>query len=151
MKVLAFKMLTRELYYVLLKKEKNNLSIISKECIKIPQSHDTASFTDWAETQFGLIIERYNPDKIVYKLSTGLDRHEQIFHIYFGLGLLNYVAFNKSIEIRHIAPQSIRPTNFNLHKTVKLDDYIKSLFPNQDTPWNTNIREVVACALLEKK
>jgi len=151
MKILGFKLVTNEMFSVLMEDSESGNTILSKENIVFPKNQNIPQFTDWSETQFGLLVDRYEPDKIIYKLSPGLEKHDQIFHVNFGLGILNYVAFIKSLEIRPIPPQSLRPTSFGLNRGDKLDHYIKSIFPDEDTPWNANIRDVVSCILAELK
>lgn len=147
-RVSAFKLVTRELCFVTLEGDKVSPELITHDVIPFPLSLDPPTFTDWAETKFGLLLDQVSPNQIIYKLSNGLQRNEQIFHIYYGLGILNLVAKKKNINIRHISPSSIRPKAFGLKKTDDVDMYIQSLFSNPGSPWNKNIREAVAIAIL---
>ncbi|MBC8484963.1 MAG: hypothetical protein H8D45_02870 [Bacteroidetes bacterium] len=151
MKIIGFKLQKNEMFFVIAEKNSKEIKIIDKEKISFPTNLDIPAFTNWIETQFKLIIDKSKPDKIIYKLTTELRKHDQIFHIYFSLGILNLISFKKTIQIKHVAPQSLRPKAFGLANDQSIDDYICKLFKNELTPWNKNIREIVSCVILNFK
>ena len=78
-KVCGFKLVGREMYMASLEGAREAPILVAKESITFPSNQTPGQFTDWAETQFDLILNREKPCQITYKLPTGLDRHQQIF------------------------------------------------------------------------
>lgn len=148
-KVCGFKLVGKEMYIAALEGTRATPVLVAKESITFPSNLNPGQFTDWAETQFDLILSREKPCQITYKLPTGLNKHQQIFSVYFGLAMLNFVAYRKGIPIRHVAPQSLRPRAFGLERLANIDNHIKVLLGPQGHPWNANIREAASVALLE--
>lgn len=148
-RVSAFKIVTREIVLVTLEGNKNVPILVTHDVIRCPTTLKAPEFTDWAETQFGLLLDKEGPDRIVYKLSSGLQKHEQIFRIYFGLGVLNLVAKRKGIPIRHISPNSVRPKAFGLGAGGDIDQHVQLLFGALQPPWNKGVRETAALAILD--
>jgi hypothetical protein len=149
--VSGFKFHSGEAHFVTLKGTKTSPVLVTHETVPFPKGQSPEEFVDWATTQLELILMREKPERIVYKLTGGLEKHSQIFGVYFGLAILNLIAFRTGIEIRHRAPNSIRPKAFGLSKEDSVDDFIKDLFGTQESPWNANIREAASIALLELK
>lgn len=145
--VLGFKFTSTNLNCALVRRNQNNIDLIEKEAYEIPHNQSPGEFADWAETQIDLIVQSFSPDQIRYKLTTGLQRHEQICRIYFGIAILNLAAFKSQIQISHITPSQLRATAFGLPRGANVDQFISNSFPNQVHPWNSNIREAVAIAM----
>lgn len=148
MRVTAFRLLSNQMCIVTLEGARDAPQIIANDKIVFPSNHTPEQFTIWAETQFDLILNREEPSLVTYKLTSGLLRYNQIFSIYYGLGILNLICGKKGIDIKHIAPQRIRPKAFGLPENGNIDTFIKNLF-SPGSPWNKCVREAAALALLE--
>lgn len=146
-RLLGIKFTSTSLHCALIEGNRDNVVLIGKESYGIPHNQSPGEYADWAETQIDLIIQQFSPDQIIYKLTTGLHRHEQIFRIYFGIAILNLIAFKFQIPIGHLTPTQLRATAFGLPRGAIVDQYISNSFPNQESPWNANTREAVAIAL----
>lgn len=144
--VLGFKYNSKCASWAKLQKADDEFMLLDKGVETFPKKQETSEYTEWAYTHFELLIQRQSPDYIVYKLTSSLDKHEQIFHIYYGLGILNLIARKQDIPIEHIAPQSLRPQYFGLNKSDSLDSYISEYFGIQDSPWNKDVREAISVA-----
>lgn len=147
-RITAFKLTANEMWMVTLEGTKQAPQIATKERVTFPSEQTPGQFTNWAETQFELILNRESPDLVTYKLTAGLKRHNQIFKIYFGLAIINLVCERKGISIKHTSPQALRPTAFGLPRNGNIDAHINNLF-SPGPPWNVSIREAAAMALLE--
>ena len=147
MTVFGIKFTSKCASWAKLHKNGERFEILEKAVERFPSKQKPCEFTEWANTHFDLLLERQSPNRIVYKLPAGLSTHDQIFHIYFGLAMLNFVARKQGIPIEHMAPQSLRPQLFGLSRLEKVDSYISDYFGEQDTPWNKDIREAVSVAL----
>jgi len=148
-RVCGFKFLSSEAHLATLEGTRASPILVTNQTVPFPQGQLPGQFADWAVTQFELILKRENPDRIVYKLTAGLDKHSQIFGTYFGLCILNLVAHRASIRIRHVVPTSVRPTAFGLARGDSIDKHIQNLFAPVAPPWNGNIREAASIALLD--
>jgi len=147
-KICGFKFNSKNAFLVTLEGTREIQNILTKEVLTFPSGQSPARFVEWALTQLELVLDHEKPHTIAYKLSASLDKHDQIFHIYFGLAMLNLAAQHREIPINHVAPQSLRPKAFGLAKLDSVDEYIKAKFSDQSSPWNANIREALSVALL---
>lgn len=145
--VLGIKFTSANLNCALVERIQDRIELIMKEVYVIPQNQSPGEFADWVDTQIDLIIQRFSPSEIRYKLTGGLQTHEQIFRIYFGIAILNLVAFKSQIQISHLTPSQLSATAFGLPRGASVDQFISSTYPNQESPWNSNIREAVAIAM----
>jgi len=147
-RVCGFKITSNDLFIVTLEGTRSAPVLVAKDSIRLPPNQTPGQFANWAETQLGLILEQEKPDLIIYKLTTPLFKHDQIFRIYFGIAILNLLAYRLRIDIRHLTPTQRQPTAFGLLKSDKVDRYIREFFGGQDSPWNFNVREAASIALL---
>ncbi len=147
-RVCGFRLKSKSAFVATVEGNRDNPILVSKENVPFPPDQKPEVFVEWALTQLRLILEREKPDEVAYKLTIGLDSHDQIFHVYYGLGMLNFAARENGIPIKHVAPQSLKPTAFGLPKSGSVDTHIINTFGTQETPWNADIREAVSVALL---
>ena len=144
---LGLKFSSTHIYSALVDMVNGNPTLPAKGDHTIPSNQTPGEFADWAETQIDLIVQASQPDQIRYKLTSGLAKHDQIFGIYFAIAILNLAAFKAQVPISYLTPTQLQATAFGLPRRTSLDAYISSLFPNQPSPWNSNVREAVAIAL----
>lgn len=115
---------------------------------KFPGYEETAEVLDWAETLFGNLLDRQRPDQIAYKLSRPLIRNEQIFRIYFTLGVLNLSAFRRKVFITHISEPGMRHTAFGLSKGSDIRQHMTDVLGHHGQYWNGDMLEAAAVAYL---
>lgn len=123
-------------------------NLTAHDVVALPKSLDPPDFANWAETTFGLLLDKEAPTRVVYKLSAGLQKNIQVFRIYFGLAILNLVAHKKRISIEHVSPTVVRPKAFGLPNSMTIDQHVQALFGDRATPWNAGVREAVAYGML---
>lgn len=138
-------------YWALLEGKKPNLTLLDKATVLLPKGSTPKDYMGWMVTSVETLIDKLSPTKIVYKLSRGFERTEQIQRIYFGLAAINYAAYRKKVVAVHVDPLSLKSQKMEMGWTnvVSLDDSVKTLFPNTPTPWNASIREAVYIAIRE--
>jgi len=146
-RVTALKFTTRGFSVVTLEGTRTTPTCVTNKALLYPTSHDTSRLMDWCETQFNLLIDQEIPDRVAYKLVTSLSAHDQIFHVYYALGVLHLVCHKKELEIQHVTPSSLSARCFGLQQGTDMDSYIASLFTGRPSPWNSEIRETALIAL----
>lgn len=147
-RVMGCKIVTNTLSVVVLGGTRSEPIYLKHQKISTPAIDEPAEYTTWSETQFGNLLTALRPDAVVYRLTTGLEKHEQIFRIYYGLGILNLVAHRMRIPISHISPQSMRPPSFGLPKDSDINSFLISVLGNHPPYWNGDVLEAAGAAFL---
>lgn len=147
-RVLGVKIVTGVISIVMLGGTRSHPEYLNHRRIVIPDGHKPSECVNWAESQFENLLTAEKPEIIVYRLTTGLEKHDQIFKVYFNLGVLNLVAYKHHIIANHLAPQSARPPAFGLSKNGNINEYLKAVLGDHPPYWNGDMLEAAAGAFL---
>ena len=114
MKSIGFNFTTNDFRYCVLEKKGNSVTFVEKEKITYPKALDVASTAGWLETQICLLLDKYAPNAVGYKLPLTLKSTKLIQNSIFPLGILNLCCNKKNIKIDHYTSQGINGTKFGL-------------------------------------
>lgn len=149
-RVIGFKVATTSISWVAVEGAKATPVYLGHDRIVTPKGDDPAELAGWAETVLAGVVDRLSPGVLVYRLAPPMGRltHNQIFRVYYPLGILNLVAHRRGIPISHIAPQSIQPSAFGLPKGSDISAHITRLLGDHPPYWNADMLDAAATAIV---
>ena len=146
MENIGFNFTTNDFRFAVLKGDKNNPILIDKNKIIYPQSMNIIQLTGWFETQINLLLDKYSPDNVGYKLSLSLTAVRQIQNSIFPLGILNLSCNNRGINITHFTSQGINATKLGLTKKDNVYDYVDKVIGIHKPYWDKATKDALLTA-----
>lgn len=135
--------------YAVLKRVKDNIELLEKNRIIVPDFNTESELMNWMETELDLLIKRIKPDKIAYRTSLNLNKMVQVVNIYYAQGILHLVAFKNEIGVMRYLSQSLTPNKLGLPKGTDLYNHIDERFGKKPPYWDKNMKEAVMICLFE--
>lgn len=100
----------------------------------------------WYKSEFNSIIANHRPNKIAYKIDPSPSSLGQIQSSIFGLGVLNLIAAENSIQTQHFIKRSIIASKIGGAKDDDLSQYIEAKFGEHKPYWDISAKEAIALA-----
>lgn len=132
--------------FAILDGQTNPPEIIEKNKIVYPNNMDTAELMEWFETQLSLIIDKYQPNHISYKISLNINTLDQIKSSCYPQAILNLIAKKKNIQITSYSSQAINATKFGQPKKTDVFAYIDPIIGTHPPYWDKPTKEAVLVA-----
>ncbi|HAV5966184.1 hypothetical protein [Acinetobacter nosocomialis] len=145
MTVLGINLEKSGLRYAVLDGTKDSPILIHADKINSPNFSSIPQQMNWYETTIQNILTRFNPSQIGIKVSLDAKR-DSIAPWYYPLGLLHQQAFQQGITTTEYVSANFTPSKFGLDKTVKIYDYIDSIFGIFTPKWDKNQKYAVLSA-----
>jgi hypothetical protein len=148
MRVLGVHVLTGQLRYSVLEGAKVTPSLIAKDRLITPAADDVPALIDWYETQFNLILDKFTPDRVAYRLTLGPNKN-QLFTSVFPLGILNLLAHRRNLPISSYVSGNYVATRLGLAKETCLYTHCDAVFGLHPPYWDQNQKHSVLAAWFE--
>lgn len=145
MKSLGLNFAQNDLRFVALAKDAEAITMIAKDKIVYPNL-EIPNLMEWFETQLDLLITKYQPGKIGYKVSMSLDSIKQIQQSCYPQGLLNLLAKRRNIPIASWTPQGINATKFGETKSTDVYGYVDTKFGTNPPYWDKQTKDALLTA-----
>lgn len=146
MKTVGFNFTKNDFRFCFLDGSTNPPVIVAKNKIVHPNNMDTSELMEWFETQLSLIIDKYHPDQISYKISLNLTSLDQIRKSCYPQAILNLLAKKKNIPINHFSSQGINATKFGQGKKTDVYEYMETLIGTHPPYWDKPTKDAVLVA-----
>ncbi|OGS08347.1 MAG: hypothetical protein A2270_08085 [Elusimicrobia bacterium RIFOXYA12_FULL_51_18] len=147
-KVLGFSFGANEIQTVCLSGTKATPCFEGRERVLFPHAMDVGDVSIWSESQLGLLLDRFSPEVIAYKLTRGAPTVKEISRVYFSIGILNLLANKRQIPIsHHNSPLShckmgvARGTDLREHITLRIGEH--------SPYWNDHAKDSAIVAFCE--
>ena len=148
MKNIGFNFTTNDFRYGVIEGHKNTPVFIEKNKVIYPQSMSTVQLAGWFETQINLLLDKFTPDRVGYKLSLSLNAVRQIQNSIFPLGILSLSCNKRGINITHFTSQGINATKFGLTKRDNVYQYVDNKIGEHKPYWDKPTKDAVLTAWL---
>lgn len=148
MKVLGFHLLTGQLRFSVLGGTKSKPNLVEKGRLVTTDPEDASALMDWYDSQFRQLISIHEPDKLSYRLT--LDpKKDQLICSEFPLGVLNLIAYQKSLPISSYTARSFTPSRLGLGKGNDLYAHCDTVFGKHPPYWDKNQKNSLLVAWFE--
>jgi len=144
---LSFTFSTTGLYYVVLEGTKVVTNFVSKNKITLPANHTVPQNVAWFENQLEILLNKYQPDIVTYKLTINNVTNNMVHNSYYGQAMLNSLCHKKSIAVSHTSPSAIVASKFGLPKNSNLHTYIDGHVGVHAPHWDKAMRDTALMAL----
>ena len=124
-----------------------NPKLIEKEKIPVMDTTDAPELMNWFDSNFREMIDRYNPDKIAFKLFLE-PKKAQLFYMQFPYGVLNLICHERGIEAVDYVKQNFKATKFGYDKSIKAYDLCDDIFGKNPPYWDSYQKDALLAAWL---
>lgn len=146
MKTIGFNFTKNDFRYSVLEGDIENPGFVSRERIVYPE-YETPELMEWLETQLNLIIDKYNPNKVGYRIDLpfrGFDV-SQIKGTYYAQAILNLSCCKKRIVVTSFHYNAIiNGKKLGLTKGANLSKYVDDKLGLHAPYWDKSTK----CAVL---
>ena len=146
MAVFGVHIATNLFHYTVLDGTKTTPILIAKDRLTTPVADNVPALMDWYETQFDLVLDRYTPERIAYRLTLNLQKKRQLFCASFPLGVLNLLAHKRNLPIEEYVATSYVVSRLGLSKGSDLYAHCNTQFGILSPPWDNNQKHSVLAA-----
>jgi hypothetical protein len=148
MKVLGIHIATGQLRYSVLEGSKASPALVAKERMLTTEPKDAPPLMDWYESQFNLILDRYAPDRIAYRLTLAPKKNELVTSS-FPLGILNLLAHHRNLPITSYVHGNFVASRLSLPMETDIYAYCDQIFGSNPPYWDKNQKHSVLVAWFE--
>lgn len=148
MRVLGFHILTGQLRYAVLEGTKETPMLIEKNRLIPVETADVGEIMNWFETNFESILNRINPNKVVYRLTLEPSK-DQLINVEFPLGILNLICYKRHIPTSYYSVMSYVPSKLGLPKGTDLYKHCDSKLGEHPPYWDKNQKNAILAAWFE--
>ena len=145
MKVLGIHIATGQLRYSVVEGSKASPTLVAKEKLLTPEPKNAPELMDWYESQFGLILDQYSPDKIAYRLTLN-PLKKQLVTSSFPLGVLNLLAHHRKLPIKSYVSGNFVASKLGLTKGTNIYEQCDHVFGVTPPYWDKNQKHSILVA-----
>ena len=148
MKVLGIHIATGQLRYSVIEGSKTSPTLVAKKKLLTPDPKNAPELMDWYESQFGLILDQYSPDKIAYRLTLN-PMKDQLVTSSFPLGVLNLLAHDRNLPIKSYVSGNFVASKLGLMKKTDIYKHCDQAFGINPPHWDKNQKHSILVAWFE--
>ncbi len=148
MRILAFHILTGQLRFAVLEGTKQSPMLLEKGRLVTLETADVGELMNWFETNFDIILNRTNPNKVVYRLTLDPSK-DQLINVEFPLGILHLLCYKRHIPTNSYSSLSYVPSKLGLPKGTDLYEYCDNKLGTHPPYWDKNQKNAVLAAWFE--
>ncbi len=148
MRVIGIHIATGQFRYSVLEGTKAAPILISKDRLLTPDPQNAPALMDWYDTQFSLILDQTQPNRIAYRLTLEPTK-DQLVTSSFPLGILNLLAHRRTLPITGYVARNYVASRLGLAKGTDIYTYCDSVFGSHPPYWDKNQKHSVIAAWFE--
>jgi hypothetical protein len=140
---------SRDLRYIVLDGTQSDPVLVDRQRAVIPDVHSVSEYVRWVHTQIGLILDKFQPDRVAYRMTLNATKLVQIHRTYYGEAILQLCCDSCGLSVDYFLPQSIVPSRLGLPKEISLRQHVDDILGEHPPYWDDRTRDTALVAWFE--